>query len=174
MLVIHLRAAHHSKFFLIPIWLSASLRPFAAMLVWFTLALIHLVLAVDSTATTNISSSGPAGSVSFTLSSNYGASSLSSATATSTVTTGSLTSATSGPSTQAQVNVPIKPTTFSPFPVPSDNPIPPYYPVVNPSQPPLVSYSRFWFRFLLELTHIFIGWLFWNSRFWTCVGSRIR
>ena len=116
------------------------------MLVWFTLALIHFVLAVDSTATTNISSSGPAGSVSFTLSSNYGASS---ATATSTVTTGSLpgnvslTSATSGPSTQAQVNVPIKPTTFSPFSVPSDNPIPPYYPVVNPSQPPPVSYSRF-------------------------------
>ena len=118
------------------------------MRAWTTLALIHLVLAVDSTATT-ISSSGPAGSVSFTLSSNYGASSLSSATATSTVTTGSLpenaslTSATSGPSTQAQVNVPIEPTTFSPFPVPSDNPIPPNYPVVNPSQPLPVSYSRF-------------------------------
>ena len=119
------------------------------MRAWITvqqwLALIHFVLA-DRAATdpgTNISST-PTGSVSSTSSSNYGGSS---ATSTSTVTSSlpgnaSLTSVASGPSTQAQVTVPIIPASFSPFPVPSDNPILPNYPVVYPSQPPSVSYTR--------------------------------
>ena len=74
----------------------------------------------------------------------------SSTTATSTATTSSLpanvTSVPSGPSTQAQSIIPIKPTSFSPFSVPSDVPIPPNYPALDPSQPPSVSYTRssFW------------------------------
>ena len=111
------------------------------------LALIHFVLA-DRTATNpgiNISSFRPTGSVSSTSSSNNGGSS---ATATFTVTTSSLpvnvsqTSVASGPSTQAQLNIPIIPASFSPFPVPSDKPILPNYPVVDPSQPLSVSYTR--------------------------------
>lgn len=151
------------------------------MRAWITirwLALIHFVHAVDRVATSNGTNISSSGLTSSTSSSNYGASSV---TATSNVTKGSLpgnasrTSVASSPSTQTQVNIPIKPTTFSPFPVPSDNPISPNYPVVDPSQPPSVSYTRHWL--LLELTrsnHIFIGGLLWHPRFRTCVGSRIR
>ena len=47
----------------------------------------------------------------------------------------------SGPATQPQSIIPISPTSFSPFPVPSDVPIVPGYPAVDPSQPPPVSYT---------------------------------
>ena len=96
------------------------------------LALVHFVLATS-------------GSVSSISSSSYGGSST---TATSTATSSiSLTSVASGPSTQAQSIIPIKPTSFSPFPVPSDIPVLPIYTIVDPSQqPPSVSYTRssFW------------------------------
>ena len=122
------------------------------MRAWITvqqwLLFIHFVLA-DRAATrsgTNISSSRPATcseSVSSTSSSNYGGLSAT-LTATSTVITSltvnlSLISVASGPSTQAQSNIPINPTSFSLFPVPSDNPILPNYSIVNPSQPLSVS-----------------------------------
>ena len=41
-------------------------------------------------------------------------------------------------STQPQSTIPITPASFSPFPVPSDTPVPPNYPAVDPSQPPSV------------------------------------
>ena len=127
------------------------------MRAWITvqqwLALIHLVLAIDSdhTATspgTNTFSSRPTSSVSSTSGSSYSGLSAT-ATATSAVNV-SLTSVASSPSTQAQLNIPIIPAAFSPFPVPSDNPILTNYPVVNPSQPPLVSYTRLSFMTTAE------------------------
>ena len=150
------------------------MRAWITVLQWF--ALVHFVHALDS------SSSASAGSVTSTSISNYGASSTT-ASATSTVPTGSLPgnvsliSATSGPSTETQVNIPITPATFSPFPVPSDNPVPPNYPAVDPSQPPSVSYTSLLSWLPLKLTrwnHIFIGGLFSTSRFRTCVGCRIH
>ena len=159
-------------FFLKPTWLLL-LHLLATMRAWITVlhcfSLIHFVHALDS------SSAGLASS-----SSNYGTSST---TATSTVPTGSLpgnvslTPTASGPSTETQVIIPITPATFSPFPVPSDKPVPPNYPAVDPSQPPSVRYTGLLSWLLLELTrsnHIFLGGLFSSSRFRTCVGSRIR
>ena len=116
-------------------WLRASPCPFA-MRAWI-IALVHFVLATSSPGT-NISSTG---SVSAISSSSYGGSST---TATSTATTSStisLTSVASNPSTQAQSVIPISPASFSPFLVPSDTPVLPIYPIVNPSQPPSVSYT---------------------------------
>ena len=130
-----------------------------ALLQW--LALIHFVLAVDRAAinpAVNISSSRLTGSVSSTTSSIYGGSS---ATATSTVTTSSLpgnvTSVASGHSTQAQLKIPIKPTSFTPFPVPSDNPMPPNYPAVYPSQPLSVRYTKLSFL-TWDVRIIFYRW----------------
>lgn len=150
---------------------------------WFTLqlwlALIHFVLAVDHAPTIpaiNITFSRPTGSVSSTSNSSYSGSS---ATAASTVTTSplpgnvSLTSVASGTSTQAQLIIPVNPTSFSPFPVPSDDPIPPNYPVVDPSQPPSVSYTTLSFL-TWDVRIILLGGLFWTSRFRTSVGSCIR
>ena len=132
------------------------------------LALIHFVLAVDSDSDhaatrpgTNIASSRPTGSVSSTSGSSYSGLSAT-ATATSAVNV-SLTSVASSPSTQAQLNIPIIPASFSPFPVPSDNPILPNYPVVNPSQPPSVSYARLSFMTSAEtgtFESYFIGGLY--------------
>ena len=144
------------------------------MRAWITvqqwLALIHLVLAVDSdhAATspgTNTFSSRPTSSVSSTSNSNYGGLSVTAvATATSTVNV-SLTSVALGPSTETQVqlSIPITPAPFSPFPVPSDNTILPNYPVVNPSQPPSVSYTRLSFMTTAEtgtFESYFIGGVF--------------
>ena len=71
-----------------------------------------------------------------------------SAAPTSTVTASSPsgnvspTSVPSGPSTQSQSTIPIVLASFSPFPAPSDTPIPPVYAAVDPSQPPSVSNTR--------------------------------
>lgn len=152
--LIHFRLAHYElSLKLICQWLFAPLLPLATMRAWNTVqqwfSLVHFVLAVVRAATSpgiNISFTG---SVSSTSGSNYGGSS---ATATSTVTSSlpgsvSLTSVASGPSTQAQLNIPINPASFSPFPVPSDIPIPLEYLAVDPSQPPSVSYAKLSFDF---------------------------
>ena len=141
------------------------------MRAWITVqhwpALIHFVLAVDLVLGTNpgidISSSRLTGPVNFTSGSNYGGSP---ATATSTVTSSllgnvSLTSVLAGPSTQTQSNISINPASFSPFPVPSDNPIPPKYPVVDPSRPPSVSWS-FDFCWDWHVWTIFHRWVLLN------------
>ena len=164
------RLAHQELSFIKPTWLSAPLRPLATMRAYITVeqwfALIQFVLAVCAATSsgTKISTSRPTGSVSSTSSSNYGGSSSTSATVTSAVTSSlpgnvSRTSVASGPSTQAQLNIPISPASFSPFPVPSDNPIPPNYPVVDPTDPPYVSYTRLSFWLLaLTLWTIFHRW----------------
>ena len=144
------------------------------------LALIYSVLAAASDLDhprpdINIASSRPTSSVSSTSSSNYGGLSAT-ATAISTVNV-SLTSVASSPSTQAQLNIPIIPASFSPFPVPSDNPILSNYPIVHPSQPLSVSYIRLSFLTSAETNTFesyFIGRFLWTSRFRTCVGSRTR
>lgn len=57
----------------------------------------------------------------------------------STSSTNNSTNNSSSTSPEGPITIPIAPVPFTPFPVPSDTPIPGVFPVTNPSKPPPVS-----------------------------------
>ena len=150
-------------------------------------------VASSSSGTVAVSSSSSLVSISSSLASISLSSASGSAVQSSSITSPSgstVSTAVSGATTFApgasepQSIPPIVPNSFSPFPVPSDLPLPPVFPSVDPSNPPDVSVCFYLDPFsnrggsdiIFPATHVisvYVGDTKWESytRFWTRVES---